>query len=54
MDSVFLALSQAEMGAWETSVKENLEDARYETSRMLRKYADALPDVSTEDFEDEQ
>lgn len=54
MDSVFLALSQAEMGAWEQSVKENLEDARYEASRMLRKYAEALPDVSTEDFEDEQ
>ena len=54
MDSVFLAFAQAETAAWQQEAKENLEEARYEASRILRKYADALPDVATEDFEDEQ
>lgn len=54
MDSVFLAFAQAETSAWQQEAKENLEEARYEASRILRKYADALPDVATEDFEDEQ
>ncbi|WP_303249661.1 ATP-binding protein [uncultured Slackia sp.] len=54
MDSVFLAFAQAETTAWQPEAKENLEEARYEASRILRKYADALPDVATEDFEDEK
>lgn len=54
MDSVFLAFAQAETSAWQQEAKENLEEARYEASRILRKYADALPDVATEDFEDGQ
>lgn len=54
MDAVFLAFAQAETSAWQPEAKENLEDARYEASRILRKYADILPDVSVEDLEEDE
>ena len=53
MDSVFLAFAQAETSAWQQEAQDNLVDARYETSRILRKYADALPEVSIEDIKGE-
>ena len=53
MDAVFLAFAQAETSAWQKEAKANLEEARYEASRILRKYAETLPDVSIEDFENE-
>ena len=54
MDAVFLAFAQAETAAWQPQAQDNLEEARYEASRILRKYAETLPDVATEDFEGEQ
>lgn len=51
MDLVFWALAEAESAAYEPSATENLEEARIETSRVLRKLSKDLPDASQEDFE---
>lgn len=51
MDYVFYALAQAETDAYGEEAVENLEEARYQASRQLRKLAKYLPDASIEDIE---
>lgn len=53
MDYVFYAIAQAENEALDEGARENLEEARYEASKILRKLAKFLPDVSIEDIEGE-
>lgn len=43
------AIAEAEFSTYETTVKENYEDMRYNASRTLKKLVDTLPDVETEE-----
>ncbi|MGN0047072.1 MAG: ATP-binding protein [Eggerthellaceae bacterium] len=52
MDYVFYALAQAENEALGEEARDNLEDARYEASKQLRKLAKFLPDTSIEDLDE--
>lgn len=45
------ALTQAEMNSISSNVKQQFEDMRYEVSRSLRRLAETLPELSTEEFE---
>ncbi|MDY4720195.1 ATP-binding protein [Collinsella sp. HCP3S3_B1] len=52
LDCLFWALAAAETGATSQDAQINLEDSRYDTSRLLRDLArSVMPDVSIEDFE---
>lgn len=50
MDYVLWALAQAELSALSDDAKENLEDARFCASRLLRKLSKMIPDVSLDDM----
>lgn len=52
LDYFIWALANAETQVIDSDAQDNLSDARYETSRYLRRLARDMPDVSVEDFED--
>lgn len=54
VDYIFYAIAQSEFEAYEQDAKDNLEDARFNTSKMLKKLAKQLPDVSIEDISSEE
>lgn len=52
LDCLLWALAAAETGATSQDAQINLEDSRYDTSRLLRDLArSVMPDVSIEDLE---
>lgn len=52
MDFVFWTLAQAETEAMSDMAVENLQEARYETSKKLRDLAKKLPEASIDDFKE--
>lgn len=54
MDYVFYALAQAENNAMGPTAIHNLEELRYSSSRTLRTLAREMPDIATEDFEQDE
>lgn len=54
MDYVFYALAQAENNALGEDAIANLEELRFSSSRTLRTLARHMPDVATEDFEENE
>lgn len=54
MDYVFYALAQAENNALGEEAIENLKELRFSSSKTLRTLARQMPDVATEDFEEDE
>ena len=54
MDYVFYALAQAENNALGEEAIENLRELRFSSSKTLRTLARQMPDVATEDFEEDE
>lgn len=54
LDCFLWALANAETQVVDKDAQDNLQDARYETSRFLRQFARTMPDVDAEDYESEE
>ena len=50
MDSLLWALSEAEMGTYNDSTREQYEEMRIQVSRILKKLVDDLPEVNAEEL----
>ena len=49
LDSLLWALTESELGCLDEATKNHFKDLRYQTSRLLRRLVDPLPEPTDED-----